>query len=129
MNADWSFEDGQIAVEKFAQSGKPYTALFAGNDLMALGAIYALQDRGFRVPQDVAVIGYDDRAFTSFVRPSLTTITLPAYEMGEAAAKLLLSMMKNEVKSSKAVEVRGRLLVRDSCGASISRRTLNEDMA
>jgi LacI family transcriptional regulator len=103
--------------------------LYAGNDLLAIGAIYALQDRGLRVPQDVAVVGYDDRAFSNFVRPAITTITLPAYEMGEASARLLLSMIKGELKSSKAVEVRGRLLVRESCGASLSRRTLNEDMA
>jgi len=125
----WEPEHGQSGIDLLFSKGVSFSALFAGNDLIAMGAIHALQDRGLRVPQDIAVIGYDDRAFTSFVRPAISTVTLPAYEMGEASARLLLSMMKGELKSSKAVEVRGRLLVRESCGAGLTRRTLNEDMA
>jgi len=128
-NQGWESEHGRSGIETLFNRGASFSAVFASNDLLAMGAIHALQDRGLLVPQDIAVIGYDDRAFSSFVRPAISTVTLPAYEMGEEAASLLLRMMKGEITSSKAVEVRGRLLVRESCGASLSRRTLNEDMA
>ncbi len=128
-NQGWEYEHGQSGIDLLLRKGISFSSVFAGNDLIAMGAIHALQDRGLRVPQDIAVVGYDDREFTSFVRPAITTVTLPAHEMGEAAARLLLSMMKGELKSSKVVEVRGRLLVRESCGAGLSRRSLNEGMA
>jgi len=128
-NQGWESEHGRSGIETLFNRGVSFSAVFASNDLLAMGAIHALQDRGLLVPQDIAVIGYDDRAFSSFVRPAISTVTLPAYEMGEEAASLLLRMMKGEITSSKAVEVRGRLLVRESCGAGLSRRTLNEDMA
>lgn len=126
---DWSVEAGVRAVNQFIQLGKLPGAIFAGNDLMALGAIYALQDRGMRVPQDISVVGYDDRAFTSFVRPAITTITLPCYEMGQTAAELLVRKIKEEIKKSPPIAVRGRLIVRESCGAGSGRRNLIEDMA
>lgn len=119
-NGDWSAEAGQEAVAWFAQRGISYSALFAANDLIALGAIYALQDCGKRVPEDVAVVGYDDREFASLVRPSITTVSLPAYELGQASANLLLKKIKGEMNTSKTVEVRGKLLVRESCGAALS---------
>lgn len=128
-NQGWESEHGRSGIETLFNRGVSFSAVFASNDLLAMGAIHALQDRCLLVPQDIAVIGYDDRAFSSFVRPAISTVTLPAYEMGEEAASLLLRMMKGEITSSKAVEVRGRLLVRESCGAGLSRRTLNEDMA
>lgn len=128
-NQGWESEHGRSGIDTLFNKGASFSAVFASNDLLAMGAIHALQDRGLRVPQDIAVMGYDDRAFSSFVRPAISTVTLPAYEMGKEAAILLLRMMKGEIKSSRVVEVRGRLLVRESCGAGLSRRTLNEDMA
>lgn len=121
----WEYEDGRRGVELFLEKGMSFSAVFAGNDLIAMGAIHALQDRGLRVPQDVAVVGYDNREFTGFARPSISTVVLPAYEMGQASARILLSMMKGELKSSKVVKVRGQLLVRESCGASLGRRAPN----
>ena len=58
-------------------------------DLMAVGAIYALQDSGLSVPGDMAVVGYDDREIASLARPMITTVQMPSYEMGDASAKLL----------------------------------------
>jgi LacI family transcriptional regulator len=129
IHGNWEVNGGRKAVEQLVRTGNIPSAIFAGNDLMAIGAIYALQDHGLRIPEDVAVVGYDDRAFTSFVRPAITTITLPCYDMGVASALLLLQMIKGEIKNSKPVEVRGRLIVRESCGAGVSPRTLIEDLA
>ena len=70
---------------------RPPTALFVANDLMALGALEALQQLGKRVPEDVAVIGYDDQEISRHTHPPLTTLLLPNYEMGRAAVEALLA--------------------------------------
>jgi LacI family transcriptional regulator len=113
----WEVRDGYRAARELIALADPPTAIFAGNDFMAIGAIYALQDAGLHVPKDVAVVGYDDREVASLVRPALTTVTLPCYEMGEAAARLILSQLEDQAKPATAEQVRGRLVVRESCGA------------
>jgi DNA-binding LacI/PurR family transcriptional regulator len=66
---DWELESGYAAAKNFLKLPERTTAIFAANDLMALGAIYAVQDAGLKVPEDVAVVGYDNRNFTKSVRP------------------------------------------------------------
>jgi LacI family transcriptional regulator len=114
---DWEVKSGYTAAQKLCTlPGRP-TAIFAANDLMALGAIYAIQESGLRVPEDIAVVGYDNRNFAGIIRPALTTVTLPAYEMGEAAARLLLDLINHEISSVENIEIRGKLITRQSCGA------------
>ncbi len=113
----WEVRDGYRATKDLMALPNPPTAIFAANDFMAIGAIYALQDVGLRVPEDVGVVGYDDREVASLVRPALTTVTLPCYEMGQAAARLLLNQLEDQGKPATAEQVRGRLVVRESCGA------------
>jgi LacI family transcriptional regulator len=84
--------------------------------MMALGAIYAIQDGGLSVPGDIAVVGYDDRPIASLSRPTITTVTLPCYEMGQASASLLLSVLQGRI-SNEEVRIRGELIVRQSSGA------------
>ena len=69
----------------------PPTAIFCSSDLMALGCYEALKELGLRIPQDVAVIGYDDREIAQFTRPPLTTILLPHFEMGTLAADYIIN--------------------------------------
>src|SRR5260370_41849572 len=83
---DMGYPDGQ----KLMASGAHFTALFAYNDVAAIGAIRALCDAGRRVPQDVAVIGFDDIPSAAFHNPSLTTIRQPLPRMGDIAAQCLL---------------------------------------
>ena len=71
------------------QAERP-TAVFCANDLMALGCLGALRDLGFRVPEDVSVMGFDDREIAQHLRPALTSVILPHVEMGAAAVDLLL---------------------------------------
>jgi len=113
----WEVRDGYRAAQALMALVDPPTAIFAGNDFMAIGAIYALQDAGQRVPDDVAVVGYDDREAASLVRPALTTVGLPCYEMGRAAARRFLSQSEGQDQPTMAEQVRGRLIVRESCGA------------
>lgn len=121
ISANWEVEGGIQAVEELLEKKKLPTAIFAANDPLALGAIHALQDHGICVPDDVAIVGYDDREFASYVWPAITTVSLPCFDMGVAAARLILQMIKGEIKSTEPVEIRGRLIVRDSCGTNRKR--------
>jgi LacI family transcriptional regulator len=93
------------------------TAIFAANDLMALGVVYAVQEAGLSVPDDIAVVGYDDRDFAGFVRPALTTIQMPCEKMGHVAARSLLRLIRGEAGAVEPTLVQGDLVIRQSCGA------------
>jgi DNA-binding LacI/PurR family transcriptional regulator len=115
---DWGVDSGFQATQELLALDQPPTAVFAANDLMALGAIYAVQEAGLRVPDNVAVVGYDDRDFAAWMRPTLTTIRMPSYEMGQAAARLLLEQIAGE-ELEDATQIPGELIIRQSCGAKI----------
>jgi DNA-binding LacI/PurR family transcriptional regulator len=117
----WEVQSGYPAAKKFLALPQPPTAIFAANDLMALGAIYAIQEANLRVPEDVAVVGYDDREIASISRPTITTVTLPCYEMGKASAELLLGRLQNQSEAQGPIRIRGRLIVRESSGAAEGR--------
>lgn len=115
---NWDVDGGYAAARQLLDAQPRLTALFAGNDLMAAGAIYALRDAGLRVPEDVAVVGYDDREISRIFRPALTTVTLPCYEMGQASGQMLLDRMAGRSDAGEEVKVRGHLILRQSCGAA-----------
>lgn len=114
---DWGVDSGhQAARALLALEDKP-TAIFAANDIMALGAMYAMQEAGLKIPEDVAIVGYDDRDFAAWIRPALTTVRMPSYEMGQAAARLLLEQIGGE-ELEDATQIPGELIIRESCGAN-----------
>jgi LacI family transcriptional regulator len=113
----WEVQSGYQAAKKFLVMTESPTAIFAANDLMALGAIYAIQDAGLNVPKDIAVVGYDDREIASISNPTITTICPPSYEMGQLAAQLILDRLENQDEIKDPIRVQSRLIVRESCGA------------
>jgi LacI family transcriptional regulator len=120
---DWQLDSGYRATAALLRrDAAPPDAIFASSDRMALGAIYAVEDADLRVPDDVAVAGYDDREFARFVRPALTTIRMPGYEMGAEAARLLVSRIEDRSESGGVIAVPGELVVRASCGGGAVRR-------
>jgi DNA-binding LacI/PurR family transcriptional regulator len=123
---DWELESGYKAAENFLSLPERPTAIFAANDLMALGAIYALQDAGLKVPEDVAVVGYDNRNFTKIVRPRITTVNMPVIEMGGVAAELILNQIAEGRKEEEEIKVKGQLIIRETCGAPEDMRTQQE---
>lgn len=123
QQGDWEYEGGYQAARKLLAVTPAPTAIFAANDLMALGAICAAQDSGLRVPQDVAVVGYDNREFTRIIRPTITTVSMPVYEMGHTAAELLLNQIRDGQQDFEEIKIKGRLHIRESCGADPSART------
>ncbi len=81
----------------------PFTALFAYNDLSALGAIRAFQEVGLRVPQDISVVGFDDIQGAAYNTPSLTTVRQPLSRMGAIAAQTLLERIENSKDEPKEI--------------------------
>src|ERR1700756_4707034 len=93
---------------------KPFTALFAYNDISAIGAIRAIQEQGLRVPQDISVIGFDDIPGAAFNNPSLTTVRQPLNRMGEVAAQSLLERIEGKKEYPNEIAIEPELVVRES---------------
>jgi DNA-binding LacI/PurR family transcriptional regulator len=93
---------------------RPFTALFAYNDISAIGAIRALQEQGLRVPQDVSVLGFDDIPGAAFHTPSLTTVQQPLKRMGEVAAQVLLERIEGKKEYLSEIAIEPMLVVRES---------------
>ena len=93
---------------------KPFTAIFAYNDMSAIGAIRALQEEGIRVPRDVSVLGFDDIPGAAFYSPSLTTVRQPLNRMGEVAAETLLNRLEGRREYPSDIAIEPELVVRES---------------
>jgi LacI family transcriptional regulator len=93
---------------------KQFTALFAYNDISAIGAIRAIQERGLRVPQDISVVGFDDIPGAGFYSPSLTTVRQPLNRMGEVAAQSLLDRIEGKKEYLSEIAIEPELVVRES---------------
>jgi LacI family transcriptional regulator len=109
--------DGIAGASAFLDLPEPPTAIFASNDVMAMGALDAVRHRGLRVPDDVSIIGFDDIPQAAVVRPALTTINQPLEKMGRVAAQMLLDMLQKPEKEVGRIELPTELVVRDSCQA------------
>jgi LacI family transcriptional regulator len=110
---------GYPVVQKLLASGERFTALFAFNDVSAIGAIRALRDAGMEVPENVAVVGFDDIPSAAYHTPSLTTIRQPLRRMGEIAAQTLLERLRRGGAAAREVAVEPELVVRESTTARL----------
>jgi ABC-type sugar transport system substrate-binding protein len=110
------FDGGYTAMEAILACGIPFTAVLASNDESAFGARQALAEAGRRVPEDVALIGFDDRLETLVQIPPLTSVRIPLYDLGYEALSLLLEMIAGRVAMPVQRRVPTRLVVRRSCG-------------
>lgn len=113
-NGAWSAEGGYEAMREILRRGHPFTAVFALNDHMALGAMHALRQHGIRVPEDVSVIGCDDIELARFASPPLTTLRISFEEMGAVAVRLLLRRMAEPDVPLGNVTLPVELIVRDT---------------
>lgn len=109
-------EVGYAAMKTLLARGEDFTAVFAFNDISAIGAIRALEEMGLRVPADVSVLGFDDIYAAAFHNPALTTIRQPLFEMGRLAAETLLRQLSEGRETDRAdiVSVEPTLIVRQS---------------
>jgi LacI family transcriptional regulator len=114
---DFTRGGGQAAVEELLASGLSFDGVFAHNDLMAVGVLDGLRAAGRTVPDDVAVIGFDDISIAAHTQPALTTIRQPSHEMGAAAATMLLAHLEGETPPRQPLVVPTSLVVRESAPA------------
>jgi LacI family transcriptional regulator len=112
--ANFQFEPAVRAAEKILQLPDPPTAVFAANDLEALGVLEAARRCGLSVPTDLSVVGFDDSLFASTSSPGLTTLRQPLVQMGEVAYRILSDLIQGREMASARVELAATLVVRGS---------------
>lgn len=111
---------GAQAMQQLLDHECDFTALFCHNDAMVSGAISLLRDKGYRVPEDISIVGYDDIRYARFVHPKLTTVRYPIEEMGAKAAELALKLLSKEAQdpsfkvNADELEFKPELIIRDS---------------
>jgi LacI family transcriptional regulator len=118
---EFRIASGEEMTHQLFDAGLGPTAIFAANNAIAMGVIDALERRGLRIPQDVALVSFDDFPNVSHLFPFLTVVAQPAYDMGINAAQLLLSRLDSEVElQPRQVVLPTRLIVRHSCGSRLN---------
>jgi LacI family transcriptional regulator len=106
--------DGYAGGSALLDLTDPPTAIFASNDVMAMGVMDAVRNRGLRVPEDISILGFDDIPQAALVRPALTTVRQPLEQMGRLATQMLLDRLKNPEKKVDRIELPTELIVRGS---------------
>jgi LacI family transcriptional regulator len=110
----WSEAAGARGAKELLDAGVPFTAVLAGNDLLALGCYDALAEHGLACPRDVSVVGFNDMPFVDKLRPPLTTVRIPHYQLGTEAARLLLERLRQPGRHTPSVLLPPTLVVRES---------------
>lgn len=111
--ADFRLEGGYEATRKLLRHASP-DALFASNNLMTMGALQALAEDGVDIPSDIAVVGFDDLSWATALRPPLTAVRQPTYEIGQQATELLLQRIGGDVSPPRDIVLPANLIVRGS---------------
>lgn len=109
-------ETGRAAMDQILKAPHPPTAVFVASDVVALGALAAVRNRGLKVPHDIAIVGYDDVFLAALASPPLTTVRVPAYGLGWTAAEILVGLIEDDQETA-SVTLETELVIRESCGA------------
>jgi len=119
ISGNGQLEGGERALHTLIDLGNPPSAVFCYNDMTAIGLLAAARQEGLSVPEDLAVVGFDDIVFARYVQPTLTTIAQPQSNIGRQAMSMALALMNNDdsAPSLSNVEFRGKLVVRESSGS------------
>jgi LacI family transcriptional regulator len=115
VEGDYQQRTGYEAAKSLLENVNPPTAVFASNDLSAFGAMDAARECGFRIPDDISIIGFDDVPQAGLVYPKLTTVRQPLEQMGQVAVQMLLELIKDRSHPPQRVTLPTRLVIRDSC--------------
>ncbi len=117
LKGDYRQESGRLLTEELLNLSPPPTALFVTNNRMTRGAIAVLHKRRLKIPDEIAIIGFDDFPWAEFLEPPLTVVRLPAYEMGRKAAELLLQRLVEPDREPILIRLAPELIIRKSCGS------------
>lgn len=120
-------EVGYPFAKRLLAQPRPFTALFAYNDISAIGAIRAIREAGRRVPEDISVVGFDDIPAAAFANPGLTTVRQPLQKMGRIAARTLLNRIENREAYWPEIAIEPEFVVRDSTAPAPARRASAAD--
>jgi DNA-binding LacI/PurR family transcriptional regulator len=116
--ANFTSKSGENALRNLLEIKSPPSAIFVSSDTVAIGVIQSAQEMGYRVPEDLAIVGFDDIPMSVYINPPLTTVHLPAYGIGWAAADLLIRLIDQEETFETNVLLETEFVIRESCGAS-----------
>ncbi len=125
MPGDFNWESGYHAAQELLQHPRDVTAVFASSDYVAVGAMRAFQESGMQVPDDMAIVGFDDMPFSAWLDVPLTTIAQPKIEIGAAAVKSLIALIED--RDAPNVMFEPQLVVRESCGAKVGKAAVGSD--
>jgi LacI family transcriptional regulator len=115
VEGNFRYESGRDAMRRLLALDKPPDAVFSANDMMALGAMSAIRDAGARVPEDIALVGFDNVPITALMQPALTTMAMPMSQFGESAARLLEEQLARGGRHSPVhLAFSAELVVRES---------------
>ena len=123
---DFSQPDGYAGASFLLDQPDPPTAIFASNDVMAMGVMDAVRNRNLRIPEDISILGFDDIPQASHIHPALTTINQPLEKMGRVAAQMLVDLLHHPEKVADRIELPTQLVVRDSCSSPRLDRLVSE---
>jgi LacI family transcriptional regulator len=112
---------GFRAMQELLGCTPPVTAVFVASDVVAIGALLAIKKAGLRVPEDIAVVGFDDIPLAEYFDPALTTIRLPAYGLGWAASERLIRLIRGEGLDQPEILVDPELIIRASSVSPLQR--------
>ena len=114
-SGDFKQASGRAIADELLSLPVPPTALFVLNNLMTVGALETIHRRKLQIPRDIAIIGFDDLPWAEALDPPLTVVRQPAYEVGQAAAELLLKRLEEPDRAETHLKLRPRLIIRKSC--------------
>ena len=112
---EYTMIEGKEGMNTLLNHSVPPTAVFAASDVLAMGALSAVKDKGLKVPGDVSLAGFDDIEFAAYLDPPLTTVRIPAFEMGQLAVKALIELIDKGPEQVRQYTLETDLIVRQSC--------------
>lgn len=111
---NYKVASGIRCMESLLSSGMDFTAVVCANDMMAVGALDVLKNKGISVPEEISITGYDDIFLSQMTTPKLTTISQPKYELGRISAEILFKLINGEEIDSREIKLEPHLVIRDS---------------
>lgn len=122
---DNSIDSGHDAAVELLNLSEPPTAIFAGNDEMAIGVILAALKLGLKIPEDLSIIGFDDVPISHQVFPRLTTVAQPIAEIARVSIEKLLELIEHRYDVPQLIQIPTRLVLRDTCGVATKEQRIN----
>ncbi len=128
VDGDFSEEAGYLAGRKLlAQKPRP-RAVFAANDMMAVGCLHAFEEAGVRVPDDIALAGFDDIPIARYIAPALSTVRVRIVDLGRSALERLASTLEKSDQAAPVQTLACEIVVRSSCGMKVNEKTVRKKM-